>query len=46
MADRRYAAEMSGVVFGIVVLFAIYGMAHFLHEWMDSRRDRDSPHSE
>lgn len=39
---------MSFVVFGALILFAIYAMAHFVHEWLESRkrqgsrRDQDS----
>ena len=29
---------MSTIVFGAIVLFAIYALAHFLHEWLDARR--------
>ncbi len=28
------------VVFGGFALFVIYAMAHFVHDWMDSRRAR------
>lgn len=36
-----YAARMSTIVFGAIVLFAIYAMAHFIHEWWEWRRSND-----
>ena len=36
---------MSFVVFGGLILFAIYAMVHFMHEWLESRR-RHETHSE
>lgn len=37
---------MSFVVFGALILFAIYAMAHFMHEWLDARKERASHHSQ
>lgn len=31
---------ISLVVFGGLTLFAIYAMAHFVHDWRDSKRAR------
>lgn len=31
---------ISLVVFGTLILFAIYAMAHFVHDWSDSERAR------
>jgi amino acid permease len=28
------------IVFGAVVLFVLYAMAHFVHDWSDSKRAR------
>lgn len=36
---------MSFVVFGGLILFAIYAMVHFMHEWLDSRK-RHETHSD
>lgn len=30
---------MSFVVFGALILFAVYAMVHFLHDWWESKRD-------
>lgn len=35
---------MSNVVFGVLILFVVASMAHFLHEWWDARR-RGDPNS-
>lgn len=36
---------MSFVVFGGLILFAIYAMVHFMHEWLESRK-RHETHSD
>jgi len=33
---------MSLVVFGALILFAVYAMVHFLHEWRESKRSTSS----
>lgn len=36
---------MSTFVFGALLLFAVYAMAHFIHEWWEWRRpDDDTTH--
>jgi hypothetical protein len=32
---------MSFVVFGGLIVFAVYAMVHFLHEWRESKHRRD-----
>ena len=41
-----YDARMSSVVFGAIVGFAIYAMAHFLHEWFEASRTQDDAPSD
>lgn len=45
-AGARYDPLMSFVVFGVIILFAIYAMAHFLHEWHESRRPDRTEHDD
>lgn len=33
---------MSTVVFGVLILFVVASMIHFLHEWWEARRSQAS----
>jgi hypothetical protein len=37
---------MSTVVFGVLILFVVASMVHFLHEWWDARRHGDPDESD
>jgi len=34
---------MSFVVFGALILFAVYAMVHFLHDWRESKGNEPKP---